>query len=378
LDRAPTAERAVKGTEEKGTFMDGDRASPGYNPWHRIERFCRARFRRFQLAWKEAASAIWRLTQNYIRWTYRFGRHCGDSHQAGVPVPEKNRVRENHLLNMMINFAPEYLRDDTARSFVLSIGIIKHYFGEEWLTRHVSPENPTPGFLRTYVGRDERAQLSLFKIVDFAELLFNLQDIEGFDYCIEQMRQGNIEGTYAELDFGRMLRASNIEFRFVIRRGVKGSDYDIEITLSDGLKLCADAKCKIETTEFSEETIRNTLKRAVDQLPKNRPGIIFLKVPSSWFNKLPEARELITVGQRFLRGSTKRVVSIKFFMTHQVWRDGMLTQSHGFKEISNPNNRFDPNRNWDMFAEPNPNPSWNGMPKDWRRLVFFPKDGPDG
>ncbi len=199
-DWVPTAERAVNGTEEKGTFMDGDRTSPGANPWHRIERFCRPRFRRFQLvAWKEGASAIWRLTQNYIRWTYRFGRHCGDSHQAGVLMPEKIRVRENHLLNMLINFAPEYLRDDTARSFVLSIGVIKHYFGEEWLTRHVSPENPTPGFLRTYVGRDERAQLSLFKIVDFAELLFNLQDIEGFDYCIEQMRQGNIEGTYAEL-----------------------------------------------------------------------------------------------------------------------------------------------------------------------------------
>jgi hypothetical protein len=358
--------------------MDGDRTSPSANSRHRVEGFCRAGFGRFQLAWKEAASAIWRLTRNYLRWAARFGRQRGDSHQGGVSMPEKIRVRDHHLHNIMANLAPEYLRDDTARSFVISIGIIKHYFGEEWLARHVSPENPAPGFLRTYAGRDERAQLSLFRVIDFAELLFNLQEIDGFDYCIEQMRQGNIEGTYAELDFGRMLRASNIEFRFVVRSGVKGSDYDIEITLSDGLKLCADAKCKIETTEFSEQTVRNSLKRAVDQMPKNQPGIIFLKVPSSWFNELPAARELLAVGQRFLRGSTRRIVSIKFFMTHQVWRDGMLTQSHGFKEISNPNNRFDPNRNWDMFAEPNPNPTWNGMPPGWRRLAFYPKDGPDG
>jgi hypothetical protein len=292
-------------------------------------------------------------------------------------MSEKIRVRDHHLLRMMTNFAPEYLNDDTARSFVLSIGIIKHYFGEEWLTRHVSPENPTPGFLRTYAGRDEKAQLSLFRIVDFAELLFNLQDIDGFDYCLDQMRDGNIEATYAELDFGRMLVASGVTFRFVVRSGIKGSDYDVEITLPDGLVVCADAKCKLESTTFSEETVRNTLKRAVDQLPRDRPGVIFLKVPPSWFNELPAARELLRTGERFLRGSTRRVVSIKFFMTHDVWRNGMLRQSHGFKEISNPNNRFDPNRDWTMFAEPNPKADWNGMPIRWRRLVFFPKDGPD-
>jgi hypothetical protein len=279
---------------------------------------------------------------------------------------------------MIAKFPAHIANDDSQRAFFTSVGIIKYYFGNGWIEKHVSPDNPKPGFLRIVYGSDPAAQITQFRVVDLAELLFNLQHIEGFDYCLDQMRQGNLEGTYAELDFGRMLLASNVVFRYVERTGLKGADFDIEITLPDGLKLCADAKCKIETTEFSEETVRNTLKRAVDQLPKDRPGVIFLKVPPAWFNELPAARDLLELGRRFLHGSTKRVVSIKFFMTHQVWRSGMLTQSHGFKEICNPDNRFDPNRNWDMFAEPNPNPTWNGMPKGWRRLVFFPKDGPDG
>jgi hypothetical protein len=54
----------------------------------------------------------------------------------------------------------------------------------------------------------------------------------------------------------------------------------------------------------------------------------------------------------------------------------LLAALHGFREISNPNNRFFPNRNWDMFAEPNPTNNWNGMPLRWKRILFFPMDGP--
>ena len=179
-------------------------------------------------------------------------------------MSEKLRVREHHLLNLMAKLLPEYLYDDSKRVFLLSIGIIKHYFGEKWVWKHIDPENTKPSFLRILFGRDEKAQLSQWKMVDFAELLFNLQDIEGFDYCLNQMREGNLEATYAELDFGRMLLASGVPFRFVVRSGIIGSDYDIEITLPDGLTVCADAKCKLESTTFSEETVRNTLKRAVD------------------------------------------------------------------------------------------------------------------
>jgi hypothetical protein len=54
----------------------------------------------------------------------------------------------------------------------------------------------------------------------------------------------------------------------------------------------------------------------------------------------------------------------------------MLTNAHAFKELCNPHNRFDPIRNWDMFAEPRPSSGWNGLPLHWRSLLFFPKEGP--
>ncbi len=253
--------------------------------------------------------------------------------------------------------------------------MVKHFFGHDWFERHVSPASPVPGFLRIVPGQDAETTLTAFKIVDFAELLFNLQNIEGVDICLDRMRQGNIEGTYAELDFGRMLYLANLNFRYVEPSGVLGTDYDIEIILPDGMVVCADAKCKIETTTFSAKSVLHTLRHARTQFPKERPSAIFVKVPPSWLDDLSVARELLTVGREFLR-ETGRIVSVKFYVTHLTYGDGKLIHAHVFKELSNAGNRFNPERDWDMFVEAPKPANWNGMPQRWRRLLFFPKDGP--
>jgi hypothetical protein len=48
------------------------------------------------------------------------------------------------------------------------------------------------------------------------------------------MRKGDLEGTYAELDFGRMLYLNNVPFRFVVPQGTTGLDYDIEVENPNG------------------------------------------------------------------------------------------------------------------------------------------------
>ncbi len=285
------------------------------------------------------------------------------------------RLTEQHLLNTLARFPLDIMSDDSKRAFWLSVAVAKHFFGEEWLEQHVSVENQKPGFLRVIAGYDSATQISTFRIVDLAELLFNLQNVSGFDRCIDRMREGNIEATYAELDFGRMLYSAGAVFRFVEPQQKKGTDYDIEITLADSTTVCADAKCKIETTEFSSKTVLNTLEHARKQFPEDVPSAIFVKMPSRWVQEFETAVELNQIAYRFLRG-TRRVVSIKYYIADLAYHEGSLTHRHAFREISNPNNKFDPDRNWDMFAEPNPTSNWNGMPLRWKRLLFFPNDSP--
>jgi hypothetical protein len=284
-------------------------------------------------------------------------------------------LADAHLLTTISKFPAEFRNDDSKRSFWLAIAVIKHYLSELWLDEHVSPERTSSGFLRVIAGESEATQISTFKIIDFAELLWNLQGVAGISTCIKRLVQGVIESTYAEMDFGRMLYCGGVDFRFVAPQQKKGSDYDIEITLADGTIVCADAKCKVEATDFSIDTVRHSLEKARRQLPNDRPGIIFMKVPSRWIKQPTPSVSLTQIAENFL-STTKRIVSVKFYFSDIVYDDKFLRHDHAFKEISNPNNRFDRARDWDMFAEPQIKRGWNGMPPRWRRLLFFPNEGP--
>jgi hypothetical protein len=262
------------------------------------------------------------------------------------------RLEDRHLSRTVASFPPEVRDDPTNRTFYLSIAILRHFLGSAWADEHIQ-DNGQSGYVRLNWSDSTRNQQQAFRIVDLAELLFNLQHTSGFDDCIERMRHGDIEGTYAELDFGRMLFQSNIDFRFVTRSGKKGDDFDIEISFADGTIVCADAKCKIEATEFSEQTVMNSLRHARGQFPKDKPSIVFIKVPPRWIGDNSNMKEILTnVAKEFLRG-TGRVVSVKYYASHIQWEDGHVLHIQAFHEINNSHdvNRFDSSRDWEMFIE---------------------------
>ena len=72
------------------------------------------------------------------------------------------------------------------------------------------------------------------RMLDFAEMLFNLQHVDGFDDRINQMRTGQIEATFAEFDFARFLYLHDVAFKFVKPSGAKGEGYDCDIEYADG------------------------------------------------------------------------------------------------------------------------------------------------
>jgi len=252
--------------------------------------------------------------------------------------------------------------------------------GNAWADEHVQ-DNGQSGYVRLNWRDRTQTQIQSFRIVDLGELLFNLQHTDGFDDCISRMQSGDIEATYAELDLGRMLYQSNLNFRFVTRSGKKGDDFDIEILLEDGTTVCADAKCKVETTEFSEQTVLNSLRHARGQFPTDKPSIVFVKVPPRWVGDDSNMKAILTkIANDFLRG-TGRVVSVKYYVSNIQWEAGRVLHIQAFHEINNNYdiNRFDPSRNWDMFVEtdtrfgPGGIENFSDVPERWQRLVYFPE-----
>jgi hypothetical protein len=255
--------------------------------------------------------------------------------------------------------------------------IIAHFLGKDWFAKHVRHDALKIGFLNYDFSSDQRREASTFRIIELAENLLNLQHIEGFEDCIGQMEGGGdkIESTCAELDFGRFLYIHDVAFRFVVPTMTKGKDYDFELLYPDGRSVPADAKCKLESTAIDPTTIRNTLEKARKQLPDDRPGVIFLKVPQAWTDDVSVAVAMVEEGRRYFR-NTDRVISIKFYVSHLQTRDGIVHHRHAYREITNETSRFYRGQNWDLFTDYVVPVSWNGMPPKWQRIFFFPASPP--
>jgi len=271
---------------------------------------------------------------------------------------------------------PSAVRENgQTESLALANGVLRAFMDADWVERHVVSDGRKKGFLSIDESDTHRREMSFFRVMDLAEVIYNLQSVPGFDECITRMRDGDIEGTYAELDFGRMLYLNQVPFRFVVPQGTTGFDYDIEVEYPNGIIASADAKCKIESTDFSENSITNTLKKARKQLPDDSPGIVFVKVPPRWIVSSEITAAMLDVARSFLRG-TRRVVSVKYYSSPITLTKNMLRHDHAYKEISNPLTDFGDNADWSIFKKFILPPEMNGMPPHWQRLIFFPDGKP--
>lgn len=202
-------------------------------------------------------------------------------------------------------------------TFGLATEYLRAFVDNEWTNQMVFGEHPTVARSsragRTFMRADGTAADEHYRnqqrTLRIAELLFNLQDVEGIDARLEQLRSGNVESTYAELEAGAFLLQRAMQFRYVNPSGIKGADYDAEIQLTDGIKVNCEMKCKAEGTDLGEGAVRNPLQAARNQLAPDEPGLLFLKVPEAWVCQ-PESIQVVpTAIDTFLRG-TSRVVAV--------------------------------------------------------------------
>jgi hypothetical protein len=271
-------------------------------------------------------------------------------------------------------YPAEVLADPERKTFYIGAGVICHFFGKPWYLAHIAQDEAgsmPDGYMRLDYSRSMLGLIKTTRFLDFAENLFNLQNIEGFDDRVNQMRTGDIEATFAEFDFGRFLYIHNIDFKFVTPCGVKGKDYDYKIRYADGRPVCADAKCRLEGTEMRGETIMNALRKArSNNLPPDEPGAVFVKVPSAWLDDNATRRAIVATVKDFLR-NTQRVVTVVVYTVVMIQLEGqaMMLMRHRFQEFENPNHRFDRSKSWALFRDYKVPEEWGGMPPKWHRIL---------
>lgn len=290
--------------------------------------------------------------------------------EVQTPLP---RITWQALLDLAAKYPPEIASRQPAVNFVTALAIVKHYMGGEWLEKHTSPFSPKPGYYRLTATADEQiAAIGGQKLVSLGEMLLNLQYVPGFNSCIARLREGALEPTVAELGFASMIYVNDWQFEFIKPSGVKRCDYDYKIIHRDGLEVCADAKCKIESTTLSEQTVANALKKAHAQLPEDQPGMVLIKFPPGWLKIPGHVDGLLAPTDRFF-ASNSRIVSAGFYTTPIEFDGSNMKEQHRFLEVNDKRNKFDTRRDRSLFNRWRPpEGAANGMPPKWRRLINFP------
>jgi hypothetical protein len=243
--------------------------------------------------------------------------------------------------------------------------VLAHFLGEAWLRTHVLYGCASQGYLSMNpmmgeggVGVDK---VHTQRVLQLAETLFNLQGVQGMDQRLDSLFGGQIESTMAELDFGMFLRMQGSDFRYVTTSGVKGQDYDVELIYSGGLTACADSKCKLDGSEFSRAGLLSTLKKARKQLPPDRPGIAFVKIPQEWVDRetgnLGLGDDVATLLEEFFT-STERMVLVAFYSRMTTELPEGTAINHVCRQFESRRTRFERTGTWGLFDPDSQVPGW--------------------
>jgi hypothetical protein len=169
---------------------------------------------------------------------------------------------------------------------VAALKVLAHYFGVEWVKKHtlagITGDRKPSSFLSLEHGTDtldgvRRGQ----RVISLAEMLVNFHDIDSSEHQFNKLKNLDVESATAELESAELLYKSDIPFEFRQETGTKGQDYDIEAVLGNKVIAC-ETKRKVEGGTPDVGPIRNALGDARDQLPTDKPCIVFLRVPETW------------------------------------------------------------------------------------------------
>ncbi len=117
----------------------------------------------------------------------------------------------------------------------VAMSVLRELMGERWLETYIMYGAKKKNVLSLIEADPASETAGQLRLMDLAEMMYNLQPVPGIFDCLDRMREGDIEGVLAELNLGRMLYWHGIPLRYVERTGRQGDDYDMVFQFPNGM-----------------------------------------------------------------------------------------------------------------------------------------------
>jgi hypothetical protein len=161
-------------------------------------------------------------------------------------------------------------------AYYISMWVLAKFLGMKWMEANLMNRISSTDYLRTAPQDDFSNDLHMNRVIHLGELFFNLQAVPGVMTRFKAIKDDpkKLQDLVTELMAAKLFLLYRLPFRFVPPQGMKTLDYDLELLLPDKTKVCCDAKCKLESSELGLNTLKNSLKQARTQLPKDECGMV--------------------------------------------------------------------------------------------------------
>jgi hypothetical protein len=255
--------------------------------------------------------------------------------------PIQRRVLTRHDLRKLGRRAARLLGPTDALHHIAKTGalVLKEICGREWTDRAVF--GPKAAFLGVS-DTQPHSRLRMCRTLELAEMLFNFQHEAWFPRMVKRLIEGDVEACFSELEIASLLKDHGVAFDLNTPEGKANADIDFVI-YKKGMSIATEVKCKVESTAVSKNGITNRLKKAQkDQLPPDRPGVIFMRVPETWMPQGDADNLVEEAVDKFLRG-TSRVISVVVLTTRFDHSEQFISNFGNIAERVNPKQKFGPN-----------------------------------
>ena len=191
------------------------------------------------------------------------------------------------LLSFYKNAIPENRQEGLAM-LSLACHILINALGANWTKNNLFSGLEINGYLLrpmvSFGGWDD------LRINRLADNLYALKNVKNFPAFLRELRTRDAEGAELELIIARRIYEKNNLVEFKIPNGPQGENFDL-IARKEDAQIAVEIKHILDRKQdFEPKKFKNMLNDKRKQLPRNMPGVIFVKIPDRWAFQ-PEAKE---------------------------------------------------------------------------------------
>lgn len=219
-----------------------------------------------------------------------------------VPVNLRQRLLEAH---------EKFRTDPEGCAYALAVRVIRHYLGDAWVEKRIIlSDHPDSFMLNELDENSENRWVHQDRVISLGDFLFLLSDARNSDCLIKRFQERETRPCFLEAAAAEAFAENRFRVEIVRESGKRGADFDFAAHKA-GITLNVEVT-GLTSQALTQRAIENVLNNKRNQVPADKPAVLFVTIPEAWTHDGQAAEEAIgSAVTAFFRGS-KRLNAVVF------------------------------------------------------------------